>query len=597
MRALLGLFTLTACVAAPGQYPPALVLPPRSIQAVDGSQLLPHLIGKSVSEREGLIWHEVAAGNVPELLRELVPVTTQAIVQGTLRTATFWCTRDYFGIGSDGDWFRLPITPRLAEQIAERLDCVLPTRKMVDAIWQHAPVKLAPFPYSPSSYNITSVALFHQHHLQIESQRGNQPLSLLVAGIKKDVVASHLIANWPSRVCIYGWHYQNGAAIQPLSKVHGTSYVDYSHGTRLVARMMEIDGVRTTVDAVLADPQLHVLLSDEGAFTSWRYPAGTAESFPIHDRFPASGPERTGWRRKFTNPISVTANPPAPSGDQTVLRIMDPAGGTDTLRLSGALAGDVEIQADLLCEYRPGLASNGFERIGVFARDQANGAFEGTLSQAGACYALTWDSSNGRVQCLRAHGGTLTDLLPAPQYLPGTRWRRFRIAATGNRLRFWLDGVQLLDTTDNTFANGEFGIGYHEYFATNSFMRGTRVDTFHAEVPDALTLELRPGLQPGELRVQRRRGTPGDTSFTAWTVTRGAFPDGWFFGLDPTMPDLLSQAASGHPAFVGRYDYLGRHDLVAYGLPIGVDIQSVTVALDPTLRTWQASAPTAVRIR
>jgi hypothetical protein len=37
---------------------------------------------------------------------------------------------------------------------------------------------------------------------------------------------------------------------------------------------MQLDGALTTVDAVLADPQLHVLLSGEGAFTSWRYPAG-----------------------------------------------------------------------------------------------------------------------------------------------------------------------------------------------------------------------------------------------------------------------------------------------------------------------------------
>jgi len=89
-----------------------------------------------------------------------------------------------------------------------------------------------------------------------------------------------LIASWPGRVCIYGWHYQNGTPIQPLSKVHTFPHVDYSHGIRLVARTCEVDGAFSTIDAVLADPALHVLLSDEGPFASWHYPAGTNEALP-----------------------------------------------------------------------------------------------------------------------------------------------------------------------------------------------------------------------------------------------------------------------------------------------------------------------------
>lgn len=598
MRALLLCVLAAACATAPAQYPPDLVLPPRAPNAATGSQLRAALSALPLTERETELWHEFAAGNVPGFLRTLVPITTQAVVQGTTRRATFWCTPDYAGIGSATDWFRMPMTPTLAQQLADRLECVLPTRKMVDAIWAHAPIRLAPFPYSPSTYNILSFDLFHQHHLQIEAQRGTAPQHLLVAGIKKDVVASARIATSPGRVCIYGWHHQNGAPIQPLYSGHTFGHVDYSHGIRLVARAMEVDGVRTTVDAVLADPQLHVLLSDEGAFSSWRYPAGAAESFPVRDTFPATGPER-GWRAKFTAPV-VVASPatfPPPSGDPTVLRIMDPAGGTDTLRLSPGLARDLGFQADLFCEHRPQLAADGFERIGIFVRDRAAGAFDGTLSQQGACYALTWDSHDGRVRCLRAAGGVLTDLLPAPEFLPGTKWRRFRIEAAGDELAFYVDGALLLQVTDSTHGSGEFGIGYHEYFATNANMRGTRVDGCHADVPGAFSLRLRPGPQPGELHLQRRRGIPGDTVFTALTVTPGAFPNGWFFGLDPDPGDLLWQAQSGHPAFLGRLDASGRDDFVAHGLPLGLGLQGVALDLDPTLRRFAATAPVRVTVR
>lgn len=122
MRPLLLLSLLAACAAAPAQFPPSLVLPPRAANAVTGSQLLGHLQGLSLANRETQLWHEFAAGNVPDFLRTLVPVTTQAVIAGQPRTARFWCTPDYVGLGADADWFRMPMTPLLAQQLAERLD-------------------------------------------------------------------------------------------------------------------------------------------------------------------------------------------------------------------------------------------------------------------------------------------------------------------------------------------------------------------------------------------------------------------------------------------------------------------------------------------
>lgn len=276
MRVALSL-VLSACAVSPAGLPARLALPPRAPDAPSGSDLRPRLGGRSLAARENLLWHEFAAGNVPTFLRTLVPVAAQATVQRVTHRAVFWCTPDYVGVGSDADWFRMPMSPTLAQRLADRLDCVLPTARMVDHIWAAAPLQLAPFPYSPTTHDILSLDLFHRHHLQIETQRGGAPQSTLVAGSKKDVVVSALIAGWPGRVCIYGWHRPNGVPIQPLSKVHTFGHVDYSHGIRLVARTMELDGRATTVDAVLADPQLHVLLSGEGAFASWRYPAGDGD--------------------------------------------------------------------------------------------------------------------------------------------------------------------------------------------------------------------------------------------------------------------------------------------------------------------------------
>jgi hypothetical protein len=64
----------------------------------------------------------------------------QATVQGVQHTATFWCTPDYVGIGADANWFRMPMTPTLEQQLADRLDSTLPTARMVDRIWAAAPL-------------------------------------------------------------------------------------------------------------------------------------------------------------------------------------------------------------------------------------------------------------------------------------------------------------------------------------------------------------------------------------------------------------------------------------------------------------------------
>ncbi|HLJ56297.1 MAG TPA: hypothetical protein VKT77_14750, partial [Chthonomonadaceae bacterium] len=86
---------------------------------------------------------------------------------------------------------------------------------------------------------------------------------LLVAGIKKDVVQTPLLAARPGHVAIYGWHKRDGQPIQPLTAVHIARYVDYSHAIRLVRRAVTVDGKPSTVEAVLADPEVRGMLSDE----------------------------------------------------------------------------------------------------------------------------------------------------------------------------------------------------------------------------------------------------------------------------------------------------------------------------------------------
>ena len=90
----------------------------------------------------------------------------------------------------------------------------------------------------------------------------------LVAGHKKDVVISNLLARTPGRIAIYGWHRPGGAPIQPLSTVHGACYEDYSHGIRLMSDVAWQEGTFRPIREILQDPAAVAVLSDEGVMAA-----------------------------------------------------------------------------------------------------------------------------------------------------------------------------------------------------------------------------------------------------------------------------------------------------------------------------------------
>lgn len=247
------------------------VFPARPAAAPTGSQFLAEIAGMTRANREARMLAEITGGNVPGFLRSFVPVTVSANVDGNLRQATYFVTPDYLAIGVDRDFFRAPMSPLIAQPIADALDCIMPTRKMVNDIYAQAAVKLAPSPISPTTTDIARATTFYRHHQTVEAQRSGQPLGGLIGGIKKDVVITPLLSSNPNRVAIYGWHQLNGLPIQPLFLGHVDFYADYSHGIRLVQREMLLDGAPVRIEDVLADPGLHVLLSDEGVVANPSY--------------------------------------------------------------------------------------------------------------------------------------------------------------------------------------------------------------------------------------------------------------------------------------------------------------------------------------
>ncbi len=259
----------------------SLSLPPRATNAPSGSDFIQKISALDFSHREQAVMEEVFAGNLPAFQRKFCPVIVTNVADGQTNIATFFAAPDYLAVGSDEDYFLAPISPNTAQIIADKLGCVLPTRKMADAIYAAAEVKLVPSPIPPTAA-MTTVPVFAQINETIHAQRtaltNLHPLGALVAGHKKDVVISTRLATVTNKVAIYGWHQTNGVAIQPLYLGHAAAWVDYSHGIRLVSQTMLVNGGKKSVADVLADPKLCGLISDEGVVTRATYATNGAPS-------------------------------------------------------------------------------------------------------------------------------------------------------------------------------------------------------------------------------------------------------------------------------------------------------------------------------
>src|SRR5262245_8522298 len=262
MRASFIWFPLLALACSAKAENPRLTLPPRAADALAGSQFFHQIESLPWKERESAVLKQITDGNIPDFLRSLAPIQVEAAdPQGTKHSATYFVTPDYLAIGSNTDFFRIPMTPAAAQKIAKLAGASLITTKISDDIFNAAGLKLEP---QPLTKDRDGAATFYQHHQIIEQQRQGKAPELLIAGIKKDVVLTNRLKEKPNRVAIYGWHYPHGKPIQPLYVGHVDWYVDYSHGIRLISQQMIVDGKPTHVSDVLKDKELRRLLSNEG---------------------------------------------------------------------------------------------------------------------------------------------------------------------------------------------------------------------------------------------------------------------------------------------------------------------------------------------
>jgi hypothetical protein len=271
---LLTFLLLFSTIAAPAGRTPATIyvgeltrnIPARASWALTGWQFAQYVSRMDSRQREQSIEDELLKGNLPPFLRKLVPVELRCkSPSGRNVMATIFVTPDYLAIGSDDDFLRIPMNLHTAIAIADRFGFILPTKKMVDAIYIQSDFHFIPQPLQAGpQMRSTEYYWAHNRMIQEQAQALGVRLGTLVSGHKKDIVISNLLAKNVGRIAIYGWHRAPGEPIQPLSTFHGANYADYSHGVRLVSATALINGQPRSIYEILRDLSTASVLSDEG---------------------------------------------------------------------------------------------------------------------------------------------------------------------------------------------------------------------------------------------------------------------------------------------------------------------------------------------
>jgi N-acetyl-anhydromuramyl-L-alanine amidase AmpD len=278
---------------------------------VKGSEILELLPCKAGEEREDAILSAVKQGQYVDIC--WWPVKTE--YQG--HKGTIFVSMDALRLGEADDYFRPDVTAATAQRIADELDCIFPTTKIVDAAQLQAVARATPClqPADPAerraqgyptcadgTTTMTDTPAMEVHSTRVSEKRG-ESVGLLSNIGKHWVITNRLLSKPATTAANYGWFdedapYRSASGLklwQPLSTAHNDEHTDYSQvQPRLVRRLMLVDGEERSIFEVGNDPELCGLVSDEGVVKVWRQRSvplpGQPEPPPV-DPLPPESPD------------------------------------------------------------------------------------------------------------------------------------------------------------------------------------------------------------------------------------------------------------------------------------------------------------------
>lgn len=262
-------------------------------------------------------------------------------------------------------------------------------------------------------------------------------------------------------------------------------------------------------------------------------------NFPIRESFSTLGKSIFG-RAKFTRAEVRDFTPASPDGDGKALFITDANNSGNGLTESVVVgrSGDRNsfVQSDVYLDYQPSYvngANNRWERYGIFLRDDGFAGMSHSFEGAGNGYAFVFDSDDGRLRAGRLLDGSISDFQTTAINITTSGWHTLRIEAREDKIRYLLDGEELIEVTDTTFPAGQSGFGYYwNPNGTYPSQRGAYFDNFLADTldPVPLSLKILEVAPDGEVQLQLQGDVGSTTRIESAESLTG--PDNWHLHAD-----------------------------------------------------------------
>ena len=121
--------------------------------------------------------------------------------------------------------------------------------------------------------------------------------------------------------------------------------------------------------------------------------------------------------------------------------------------------------------------------------------------------------------------------------------------------------------------------------------------SFYLTVERQFCLSMHAPLGPGSLRLGNYNGPPNTACVSFFTIYQGTFPNGPFFGLDPSLTEISLQLGVGAPPFINILDANGESSFGPLtGAPSGLTLYGVSLALNGFLQFGPITPPTSFTI-
>lgn len=208
----------------------------------------PRQLGKlNREEIQNAILLQIELGNIPDFLRQPKAIQIPRAKGGSV---TVYVMPDVMAIGSDKDYLRVPITPVVAQALALRQGLSLPTKTIVEQIYQeagrtgHQTIGPNYFRGPEDSGFLDSPGFYIRHSREIDDLLEESPPGTLTSGGKKELVVAPGAAAGDGTIHFYGLRDDQGRPIQTTS-AHGGAEGGYKHteyplGIRYCADMVVV---------------------------------------------------------------------------------------------------------------------------------------------------------------------------------------------------------------------------------------------------------------------------------------------------------------------------------------------------------------------